>query len=88
MQQPEQLANRILDFIQQRAPQAFGGLGEEVRTHVQMLVRDALGRMDLVTREEFAIQEKVLARTRSKLEALEKQVAALETTVHTNVSTL
>ena len=78
MQAPDQLANRILDFLQQRAPQALGWLGEEVRTHVQRLVREALGRMDLVTREEFAIQEKVLARTRSKLEALEKQVAALE----------
>lgn len=79
MQAPEQLANRIFEFLQQRAPQALNGLGEEVRTHVQMLVREALGRMDLVTREEFAIQEKVLARTRSRLEALEKQVAQLET---------
>lgn len=82
MQAPDQLANRILDFLQQRAPQALNGLGEEVRTHVQMLVRDALGRMDLVTREEFAIQEKVLARTRSKLDALEKQVSQLESTTN------
>lgn len=86
MQAPEQLANRILEFLQQRAPQALGGLGEEVRTHVQMLVREALGRMDLVTREEFAIQEKVLARTRSKLEALEKQVATLEAQVDASLS--
>jgi len=35
-------------------------------------------RMDLVTREEFDIQSKVLARTREKLEALEAKVAALE----------
>jgi hypothetical protein len=34
--------------------------------------------MDLVSREEFAIQEKVLARTRSRLESLERQVALLE----------
>jgi BMFP domain-containing protein YqiC len=34
--------------------------------------------MDLVTREEFDIQSKVLARTREKLEALEAKVAALE----------
>ncbi|NDH56313.1 MAG: accessory factor UbiK family protein, partial [Burkholderiaceae bacterium] len=35
-------------------------------------------RMDLVTREEFDIQSKVLAKTREKLEALEAKVAALE----------
>ena len=33
--------------------------------------------MDLVTREEFDVQVKVLERTRSKLEALEKQFAQL-----------
>jgi BMFP domain-containing protein YqiC len=34
--------------------------------------------MDLVTREEFDIQQGVLARSRAKLEALEKQVAEME----------
>ena len=38
----------------------------------------ALGRLDLVTREEFDAQIAVLQRTRAKLEALERQVAALE----------
>jgi BMFP domain-containing protein YqiC len=75
---PEQLAHRIVGFLQERAPQAMSGLGDELGLHVQMLLRDALARMDLVSREEFAIQEKVLARTRSRLEALERQVALLE----------
>jgi len=35
-------------------------------------------KMDLVTREEFELQSKVLAKTREKLEALEAKVAALE----------
>ena len=34
--------------------------------------------MDLVTREEFELQTKVLAKTREKLEILEAKVAALE----------
>jgi hypothetical protein len=34
--------------------------------------------MDLVTREELEVQQAVLARTRQKLEALERQVAELE----------
>ena len=34
--------------------------------------------LDLVTREEFDLQSKVLAKTREKLEALEEKVSALE----------
>jgi BMFP domain-containing protein YqiC len=34
--------------------------------------------MDLVTREEFDLQARVLAKTREKLEALEEKVTALE----------
>jgi BMFP domain-containing protein YqiC len=36
--------------------------------------------MDLVSREEFDVQAKILARTREKLTALEKTVAELEKT--------
>ena len=39
---------------------------------------ESLSNMDLVSREEFDIQRNVLARTRIKLEALEKVVAELE----------
>jgi BMFP domain-containing protein YqiC len=35
-------------------------------------------KMDLVTREEFDLQARVLAKTREKLEALEEKVTALE----------
>ena len=75
---PEQFAQRIVGFLQERAPQAVSGLGEELGLHVQMLLRETLSRMDLVTREEFSVQEKVLSRTRARLEALERQVALLE----------
>ncbi len=42
------------------------------------LLTNALASMDLVTREEFDVQTAVLARTRARLEELEKQVAVLE----------
>jgi len=38
----------------------------------------SLSRLDLVTRQEFDIQSAVLARTREKLEHLEKQLAKME----------
>jgi BMFP domain-containing protein YqiC len=34
--------------------------------------------MDLVTREEFDVQVELLARTRAKLDELERRVAGLE----------
>ena len=42
-----------------------------------------LGKLDLVTREEFDVQAEVLARTREKFTRLEARVAALEARLHT-----
>ncbi len=42
------------------------------------MLRGGLEKLDLVTREEFEVQEAVLARTREKLEALQERVAELE----------
>jgi BMFP domain-containing protein YqiC len=42
------------------------------------VLQSGLSRLDLVTREEFDVQRTVLLRTREKLEALEREVQALE----------
>ena len=42
------------------------------------MVQSSLEKMDLVTREELEIQEKVLARARSQLEELQQRVTELE----------
>jgi BMFP domain-containing protein YqiC len=46
--------------------------------HIHALLQSALSKLDLVSREEFEVQKAVLAKTRSKLEDLEKRVAELE----------
>lgn len=46
----------------------------ELETQFRTILEATFNRMDLVTREEFEIQKKVLARTREKLEQLEKQL--------------
>ena len=51
---------------------------EGLAKNFRSVLRGGLQKLDLVTREEFEVQEAVLARTREKLEALEKQVAELE----------
>lgn len=53
-------------------------LGSDVRRNMRAALQAALDRLNLVTREELEIQEAVLARTRQKLQELEKKVAALE----------
>ncbi|MEE8636181.1 MAG: accessory factor UbiK family protein [Acidiferrobacterales bacterium] len=53
-------------------------LTHDVRKNMNAALQSALERLDLVTREELEVQEAVLARTRQKLEELEKKVAALE----------
>ena len=42
------------------------------------MLNQGFSKLDLLTREEFEVQADVLARTRAKLDALEKRVAELE----------
>ena len=53
-------------------------IAKDVRGNTRVLVQSALEKMDLVSREELDIQEKVLQRTRDKLEALEVRITELE----------
>ena len=53
-------------------------LTEDVRKNVRAALRSALQKMDLVTREEMEVQEKVLLRTREKLESLSIRLDQLE----------
>ncbi|QOC22219.1 accessory factor UbiK family protein [Wenzhouxiangella sp. AB-CW3] len=46
----------------------------ELHEQFRAILETTFNRMDLVTREEFEIQKKVLARTREKLEAIEAQL--------------
>jgi len=68
------LAKRVTDSI----PDGLKFLQEDVEKNVRSALEAGLSHLDLVTREEFDLQTAVLARTREKLEQLEKVVAKLE----------
>ncbi len=51
---------------------------EDMEENFRAVLKSSLARMDLVTREEFEVQEAVLARSREKLEAIEQRLAAFE----------
>jgi BMFP domain-containing protein YqiC len=61
-------------------PQGFQTLQDDVQRNLRAGLESALGRLNLVTREEFEVQQAVLLRTREKLKDLEARVAALEGT--------
>lgn len=67
----EDLQKRVTALLE-RAPAA------DLQKNMKALLTQQFAQLDLVTREEFDTQAQVLARTRAKLEALEKRLADLE----------
>ena len=70
----DELARRLLESL----PAGARSLQRDLEVNFRAVLRANLARLDLVTRDEFDVQTRVLERTRAKLEALEAQVAALE----------
>lgn len=50
----------------------------EVERHLKGAFSTALGKMDIVTRDDFEIQQQMLARALEKLAVLEKRLSELE----------
>ena len=51
---------------------------KDLEKNVLALLGSMLGRLDVVTRQEFDVQSEALARARSRLAALEARIADLE----------
>lgn len=51
---------------------------KDVEKNLRALMTSFFGKLDLVTREEFDVQARLLARAREQLDALESKVAELE----------
>ncbi len=70
----DDLARQISETI----PAGMKEMQSDVKKNIRTLLEGTLAKLDLVTREEFDTQSKVLARTREKLEQLEKTITKLE----------
>jgi BMFP domain-containing protein YqiC len=70
----EDLARKLAEAV----PEGLRSVGKELEESFRSVLKSGLGKLDLVTREEFDVQEAVLARTREKLEALEARLQELE----------
>ena len=76
--QDQPFLDRLMSDISRHLPADLGRLRQEVEHSVRAVLNKTMTRLDLISREEFEIQQQVLERTRARLEALEKQVAELE----------
>ncbi|MFN7779633.1 MAG: accessory factor UbiK family protein [Betaproteobacteria bacterium] len=69
----------FLEDLQQRIAALLADTpAADVQKNLKALLTQQLGKLDLVTREEFEVQSQVLARTRETLAALEARLAQLE----------
>lgn len=73
------LNHKVLDEINAKISQVLAASpAGDVEKNLRASLQGLFSRLDLVTREEFDVQQAVLVRTREKLDKLEAQVAAME----------
>jgi hypothetical protein len=77
--------SKIIDDLAQKlsgmVPPGVQELQQDVEKNVRAVLQNTFAKLDLVTRDEFEVQNKVLLHSREKLEALEARVAELETSL-------
>ena len=70
----EELARKLAESV----PDNLRAIRDDLEDGFRSVLKSGLDKLDLVTREEFEVQEAVLAKTREKLEALEARLKELE----------
>lgn len=75
---PDELLNQFLQQFNSVITPGAEMLSNEVQQKMRTAAQATFDKLDLVTRDEFDAQRAVLARSREKLEAMEKQLADLE----------
>ena len=74
----EELLRSLMKGLPPGIASGASGLREDMENNFRAVLRANLGKLDLAGRDEFDAQRKVLERTRSRLEALERRVKELE----------
>jgi BMFP domain-containing protein YqiC len=69
-----ELARKLADAV----PGGLNELRNDIESNFRSLLQNRLDKLDLVTREEFDVQRKVLERTREKLDRLETELEELQ----------
>nr|WP_026258679.1 accessory factor UbiK family protein [Uliginosibacterium gangwonense] len=67
----EELGNKVSELLATTP-------AKDMEKNIKAMLSGAFAKLDLVSREEFEVQRELLARTRERLEALEKKLAEAE----------
>lgn len=69
----------LLDEINSRMRELLvSSPARDLESNLRAMLAAGFNRLDLVTREEFDVQRKILARTREQLESLQARIEELE----------
>ena len=74
MENMEKIFKNIQKKITESIPEDIDALKGDLKQNIQAAIEAQIKKLELVTREEFEIQELILKRTREKLEKLEKDI--------------
>jgi BMFP domain-containing protein YqiC len=80
------LNQKFIDDVSAKLKDLFAqSPAADIEKNLRALLQSGFAKLDLVTREEFDVQQEVLARTREKLIQLEAKVAEMEKSHETKV---
>lgn len=69
----DEITKKIIEAL----PIDVHAVEDDMRQKIHMILQATFAKLDMVSREEFDVQTQVLAKTREKVETLEKQVQEL-----------
>jgi ubiquinone biosynthesis accessory factor UbiK len=72
----DDIVRRLVESV----PPGIRAVQQDLESNFRAVLRASLTKLDLVSRDEFDAQMRVLERTRARLEELERKVAGLEGT--------
>jgi len=70
----DEIVRRLVESV----PPGIRAVQQDLESNFRAVLRASLTKLDLVSRDEFDAQMRVLERTRARLEELERRVAGME----------
>lgn len=69
----DEISQKLLGILPINAKE----IEDELRQQIKLILQASLAKLDVVNREEFDVQSQVLAKTRAKIDSLEKVILEL-----------
>ncbi len=70
--------DQLLEKISNVLPKDWSGLKEDTQKNIRGVLNSVFEKMDLVTREDFEVQKKILLRAQERIQHLEQELDAIK----------